>query len=68
VFSTPFAETRPFPEAISLAIAQLATRVDPGLERLLAVPLARRLAWNVVVVGTKKPAVPGAPCSPTSKA
>jgi SAM-dependent methyltransferase len=68
VFSTPFAETRPFPEAISLAISQLATRVDPQLERLLDVPLARRLAWNVVVVGTKKPVAMGAPSSPTSKA
>jgi len=51
IFSTPFAETRPLPEMMSLPMARLATAVDPALERLIGGPRARRLAWNVVVVG-----------------
>jgi SAM-dependent methyltransferase len=52
VLSTPFAETRPFPEAMSLALARAASFVDPALDRLLRAPLLRRFAWNVIVVGT----------------
>jgi 2-polyprenyl-3-methyl-5-hydroxy-6-metoxy-1,4-benzoquinol methylase len=54
VLSTPFAETRPFPEAVSLAFARAATFLDPTLDRWLRGPLLRRLAWNVVVVGTPR--------------
>lgn len=51
VFTTPFAETRPLPERMSRPLSRLATAVDPTLERLMAGRRARRLAWNVVVVG-----------------
>jgi SAM-dependent methyltransferase len=51
VASTPFAETRPFPAAMSLAFARAAVRVDPWIERSLQGRATRRLAWNVVVVG-----------------
>jgi SAM-dependent methyltransferase len=56
LLSTPFAETRPFPRAISLWLSRFATQVDPALERIIALTPARRLAWNAVVLGT--------PCQP----
>ena len=65
LLSTPFAETQPFPHAISLALARLATKVDPALERFMQVTPARRLAWNAVVVGT--PDVPGFAGRPPSE-
>jgi SAM-dependent methyltransferase len=52
LLSTPFAETQPFPQAISLWLSRLATRVDPALERIMKVTPARHLAWNAVVLGT----------------
>lgn len=51
VFTTPFAETKPLPDRMSLTLSRLAAAVDPALERLIAGRRARRLAWNVVVVG-----------------
>jgi SAM-dependent methyltransferase len=54
LLSTPFAETQPFPQAISLWLSRLATRVDPTLERIMKVTPARHLAWNAVVVGTAR--------------
>jgi SAM-dependent methyltransferase len=50
VASTPFAETQPLPEPLSLAFARLATRLDAGLEDHLSETAARRLAWNLIAV------------------
>lgn len=55
LLSTPFAETQPFPQAVSLWLSRLATRVDPTLERIMKVTPARHLAWNAVVLGTARP-------------
>jgi SAM-dependent methyltransferase len=51
VLSTPFAETQPFPPAVSLWLSRFATRIDPALERIVSGTQARRLAWNAVVLG-----------------
>ena len=56
VLSTPFAETRPFSEAISLTISRFGVRVDPTLERGLNLIRARRLAWNVIVLAKARAA------------
>ncbi len=54
LLSTPFAETQPFPQAVSLWLSRFATRIDPALERIMTVTPARRLAWNAVIVGTPR--------------
>lgn len=51
VLTTPFAETQPLPERLSAALSRLASAVNPALDKLMVGQLARRLAWNVVVVG-----------------
>lgn len=51
VLSTPLAETRFLPAAIGTPLARLLKFIDPLLDRLISVPVLRRLSWNVVVEG-----------------
>lgn len=51
VLSTPLAETRFLPDFIGIPLARLLVLIDPILEKLISLPLLRRLSWNIVVEG-----------------